>query len=402
MIGTFRLPLASTGSTVTGFITEWVVSGDTAARTIGLPLVNTRTEGALAYNCIVYWGDTTSSIITTWNDSTTAHTYASNGTYQVNIAGTCEGWSFNNAGDKLKITKVINFGGPNFNGFKYLASGFYGCSNLNSLGSTPIKPSGTGCLAQGFGLSFNICTSLSAITTGLFKYNTIATNFYGAFYGCSALVTLPSDLFGDSGTAAGATTFLQAFQNCTALKNLPTDLFRYNSGITIFTRAFQHTGLTGITADTFRYNTLVTNFDITFYDCASLVTLPTDIFRYNTLVTDFTNVVALCPLLATVSADLFRYNTKATGFIGAFYGCLKLQLHTTIFCTTGQTATRFSGQTINLTSCFDRASFTGTQGTAPDLWNYTFGTVTSTDCFNGAGNSLTSLTNYASIPAPWL
>jgi hypothetical protein len=48
------------------------------------------------------------------------------------------------------------------------------------------------------------------------------------------------------------------------------------------------------------------------------------------------------------------------------------------------------------------SSFTGTQGTAPELWNaaYGTGTPTTTDCFQG--QSTASLTNYASIPAPWL
>jgi hypothetical protein len=52
---------------------------------------------------------------------------------------------------------------------------------------------------------------------------------------------------------------------------------------------------------------------------------------------------------------------------------------------------------------FNRSSFTGTtQGTAPALWSVTFkATPTSTSCFAGGGNSATSLSNYADIPAAW-
>lgn len=46
---------------------------------------------------------------------------------------------------------------------------------------------------------------------------------------------------------------------------------------------------------------------------------------------------------------------------------------------------------------------TGTQGTAPELWNCSFGsgTPTKTACYGGVGNSGTSLDNYADIPSDW-
>ena len=51
--------------------------------------------------------------------------------------------------------------------------------------------------------------------------------------------------------------------------------------------------------------------------------------------------------------------------------------------------------------CFSRESYSGEQGTAPGLWNYSFGSVTSTGCFGGSGNSATSISNYAGIPTGW-
>jgi len=81
-----------------------------------------------------------------------------------------------------------------------------------------------------------------------------------------------------------------------------------------------------------------------------------------------------------------------------------MQQHATIFYQAGGASTRFLNQLVNFTNCFLRTSFTGTQGTAPDLWNVDFGTgsPTRTYCWGGAGNSGTSLTNYASIPVAWL
>jgi hypothetical protein len=42
-------------------------------------------------------------------------------------------------------------------------------------------------------------------------------------------------------------------------------------------------------------------------------------------------------------------------------------------------------------------------GEAPPLWNCDFGTGTSTSagCYGGGGNSASSLSNFASIPAGW-
>jgi hypothetical protein len=80
-----------------------------------------------------------------------------------------------------------------------------------------------------------------------------------------------------------------------------------------------------------------------------------------------------------------------------------MQQHATIFFGSGEEDTRFLNQTVDFTSCFERTSFTGTQGTAPILWDCDFGTgsPTKTDCWTGAGNSLTSLTNYSNIPEEW-
>ena len=52
-------------------------------------------------------------------------------------------------------------------------------------------------------------------------------------------------------------------------------------------------------------------------------------------------------------------------------------------------STRFLNQSVNFESCFERTSFTGTIGEAPDLWNCDF------------GNSLTSISNYSTIPSAW-
>jgi hypothetical protein len=90
-----------------------------------------------------------------------------------------------------------------------------------------------------------------------------------------------------------------------------------------------------------------------------------------------------------------------------FDNCPKLQQVANLFCDEAtEKLTRFATATsLRFTRMFTRNTFTGSQGTAPELWAYTFGfTPTSTNtqnCWSGSGNSATSLTNYASIPTAW-
>ena len=125
-----------------GFTIQVTVSGDEAGRTFTLPLNNG--DGS-TFDCIVDWGDGTQSTITAYDDADRAHIYAVGGTYVIEIRGTCEGWSFNNGGDKAKIRKILFWGDrPTFAGFKYLVGAFYGCANCASLGYEKILVSGAG------------------------------------------------------------------------------------------------------------------------------------------------------------------------------------------------------------------------------------------------------------------
>ena len=146
------------------------------------------------------------------------------------------------------------------------------------------------------------------------------------------------------------------------------------------------TNLTAVPVDTFRnYPAIATSgFTSTFYDCAGLTALPTDLFRYNTAVSGegFTSTFYGCAGLTALPTDLFRYNTavSAYGFYETFYGCTKLQLNSWIFFATGEEGTRFLNRVSNLEGCFRlAAAFTGTQGTAPTLWDADYGSVMTID-----------------------
>jgi hypothetical protein len=331
------------GRRISGFITRWTVAGDATARTITLPLVNTRAEGALAYNCTVDWGDGSAlSTVTTYNDANRVHTYASNGTYNVEIKGTCEGWSFNNGGDKLKIVAVVNWGTVGgHNGWKYLAHGFDGCTNLTSLGLGSILARGTGILTDGFAYTFQNCSSLASLPADLFRYN----------------------------TAVSVNGFVYTFQNCTKLQ-VPSNTFyepgeeatRFLNQASDFTYAFWRNPFSG---------TQGTAPTLWLCDYGETITLD------------------VAPVTDWVGGDIITGQTSATTAVvvaKVSTYVYKIKQHFGVFTL---------GEVIGVTG---NANKLADQGAA----NPTFaGGPVSAGCFAGAGNSIASLSNYNDIPASW-
>jgi len=352
-----------------------------------LPLTNV----APGHNFTVFWGDGTSNNITAYNDPNIIHTYTNAGSYSIRIKGTCSGFQFNNIGSKLLITKVISWGNL---GFKRL--NFFGCTNLTYLPSERGKLKLVTSFEDGFRN-----TGITSIPVGIFDSNAVVTAFINCFYGCTNITSIPTDLFRYN---IIVDSFLNLFSGCNKITSIPVDLFRYNVAVTNFSYAFNGCSLlTVIPTDLFRYTVSVTNFTYVFGNCNALITLPDGLFNYNIIATSFQAAFYQCAVLATLPADLFRYNTAASNFFYALASCPKLRLHATIFYAAGEQGTRFLNKSVNFYGCFDRASFSGVQGIAPDLWNCNFGTGTpqKTLCYGSAGNSLTSLSNYADIPAAW-
>ena len=292
------------------------------------------------HDFLVNWGDGSAiSTVTSYDDANRIHTYTSPGTYVISMWGTCTHFAFNNVGDKLKLKQLLDFVDMGF-----ISLDFSGCSNLIS------------------------------ISNNMQRLKTL-TSIEGMFTACSSLTTIPVDIFKG---LTNLTTCRYSFQSCTGLISIPENLFKYNI--------------------------LVTDFGTTFYNCTGLTTIPEGLFKYNTAATSFWATFADCNTLATLPSNLFKYNVLATDFHQLCQGCVKLQLNENIFWGVGERDTRFHDQSINFDKCFQRFSFSGTQGIAPDLWNCDFGigTPTTTDCFDGVGNSLTSISNYNDITEAWL
>jgi len=403
------------GELGTGFKTQWELVDDTPeGRTVAIPVITNPNDSLSLSAFSINWGDGTTT--SSYDSVECFHEYETIGTKTIEIKGALDAWSFgflfnDSFTSKLKVTKIIDYGDSvGFEGFTFLESAFEGCTNFNGV------PIIGGFLAKNEGVVtfkriFFGCTSLTSVSSEVFKnHNTNLRAFaFNSSFDGSGIIEIPVDLFRYN-VLVGANGFEGTFENCISLTTIPSDLFKYNINTLSFYKTFKGcTALPTIPSNLFQYNTAVTSYAFreTFMNCTTITTVPLDLFRYNTLVAanGFIATFSGCTLLATVPADLFRYNTavSTTGFNSTFRNCTKLQLNVNIFCNEAtERTTRFLNRVTNFQLCFDRTSFTGTQGTAPNLWNYTYGaSLTKTDCFNGAGNSITSLTNYAVIPAVW-
>lgn len=355
------------GQLPTGFITEWTVSGDATARTITLPLVTN-----YSYNFIANWGDGTASTITASDSASRIHEYAANGVYRVEITGTCEAWSFNNAGDKLKVTDIIHWGNSTmFGGFKYFKGGMYGCANLKSFGKGVILASGNGCTTEAFMQAFALCILPKSVPVNLFSQHLLASTygFYQVFLGNSSLETIPEGLW-RLHTAVGLNGFRQAVMNCPKLRLNKYIFFaageestrflnRYSSFIECFSRS-SFTGTQGSAPELWLCD---------FGESMTLDVAPATDWATGDIITGQTSG-ATCVIVSKTSALVYRMKQK----VGTFT----------------------LGEVIGVTGTPAKLA---DQGAAKPTFS---GDSDITDCFNGAGNSATSLDNYASIPARWI
>jgi hypothetical protein len=80
-------------------------TGSTTTTQFKLPLI----PGG-QYNFTAHWGDGTQSVVTSYDDPDATHTYSSAGEYTVSVYGQLYGWRFDNAGDRLKLSDISQWG----------------------------------------------------------------------------------------------------------------------------------------------------------------------------------------------------------------------------------------------------------------------------------------------------
>ena len=128
------------------FVSYWntslTSSGSSSDTQVQLPLTSSGT-----YNFSVYWGDGSNNTITTWNDPAVTHTYSTSGVYNITIAGTLIGWSFQNTGDRLKLMEIAQWGDLRLGNSGFY---FYGSSNLRLTANDTLDLTGTTSLSSAF------------------------------------------------------------------------------------------------------------------------------------------------------------------------------------------------------------------------------------------------------------
>jgi surface protein len=117
------------------FISTWKTDNlsatASAANQITLPLALTG-----SYNFMVYWGDNTSSSISSALQPEVTHSYATAGTYNVTMSGYIKGFQFSNGRDRRKIINISQWGGLKLSS---AVGAFFGCDalTLNNVTDTP-------------------------------------------------------------------------------------------------------------------------------------------------------------------------------------------------------------------------------------------------------------------------
>jgi len=256
------------------------------------------TSAQIAHDMVVDWGDGLQSFVhgaaSTLGTATLTHPYAAGGIYDISIYGKCESLYFNNGGDRLKPTRIMQWGHVKN---KSMAASFYGCSNITLIPSGPI----TGCEANttmyramrgmtslAMGIPSDLLSLMPLLTsclemlygnTGLtgtipatlYSSNPLITTLSGSTRGCTGLTgQIPGSLHDELTVLTDAS---QEFYGCTGLTSIGTGLYDNNPSITTFAGTFQNdTGLSGSTIPSglFLYCIAVTNYNATFSGCRDM------------------------------------------------------------------------------------------------------------------------------------
>ncbi len=239
------------------FTTEFamLVTTTTANETFTIPCQNVGT-----FDAGIEWGDGGVSSITAYNDSALTHTYASAGDHIVRIRGTFPNIYFNDGGDKLKVTKVLNLGQV---GWGRLDEAFLGCSNMTEFTAGTTDTSAVTNMAN----MFNKCSSLTSLNLSSLNTSS-AINMAAMFRNCSGLTSLNVSNFNTSST----TNINSMFRNCTSLTSLNVSNFNTSSAINMSSMFNNCTSLTSLNVSNFNTSS-VANMSSMFRDCSSLTSL---------------------------------------------------------------------------------------------------------------------------------
>ena len=223
--------------------TENTSSGSSLNTQFMMPLVS-----GGSYNATVNWGDGSSDTITSYNQQEVTHTYSSAGQYEISIEGTLQGWQFNNAGDRLKMLDIKQWGVLNLS----TNAAFYGCTNLDASATDAPTVSSTS-----FYSMFRNCTNFNG-ALGNWDISTV-TNLQETFWNAT---TFNKSI--NSWDVSNCTTFSRMFRNASTFDQ---DLNSWDtSNIENMFETFRE--CTQFNGDIYSWDTsTVENMERMLYDC---------------------------------------------------------------------------------------------------------------------------------------
>ena len=183
------------------FVSVWATTG--TFETITIPCQNVGTFFAQ-----IDWGDgTPNSFITAYNDADLAHQYAAIGEHTISIVGVFPNIYFNNAGDKLKIKRVLNLGTV---GWTRLNNAFWGCTNLTEFTAGSTDTSAV--------TNMQLVFRQTGVTTlDLTSFDTSSvTDMYSMFNRCFSLTSVDVSSFDTS----SVNNMAYVFELCNALTSV--------------------------------------------------------------------------------------------------------------------------------------------------------------------------------------
>ncbi len=233
---------------------------------------------------------------------------------------------------------------------------------------------------------FEGCEALETVPAGAFAKCTSVTDFSNIFKSCTSLKNVNGGIF-----PASATNMSSAFSGCSALESIPENLFSGLAKVQKFNNVFEDcSSIVSVPAGIFKDNAAVESFDYAFYNCSSLKTVgnPEDadgcIFKYAADAVSFGYVFRNCSALTGIPAHTFAFNKKGNSFQCTFDGCSSLSCESPYAEVTVTSGGVSSVKKIHL---YERNS---SQDVFSVPFSYSY-------CFDGC----TSLADYDSIPDDW-
>ena len=229
---------------------------------------------------IVDWGD---GIEESFSGDTLSHTYAVAGTYDVTILGNIGAWAFGNAGDKLKITNVIDWGD-----FVLRADAFWGCTNLNTTATD--APT----LVSNIDRAFSGCTSLTTLDVSRWSTANVVL-MRGTFQDCGALTALDVSNW----NVSNVTRRDRMFQSCSGLTAL--DVSSWNTGSILRTQSMFEGCASLDTLAVANWDVSnVTGIDVMFFSCTNIEHLDLSLWDVSN-VTNMYRFAGQCSSLISIS-----------------------------------------------------------------------------------------------------